>query len=78
MIQTEISKIHDDIQYPSLMIHKDDVNRLDPIIILQFNTYYGVVVAKNTEGGAKIGETVPIDRDGFTLFTGVLTLKNSF
>ena len=78
MIQTEISKIHDDIQYPILMIHKDDVNRLDPIIVLQFNAYYGVVVAKNAEGGAKIGETVPIHQDGFIPFTGVLTLKNSF
>ncbi|MGZ8890309.1 MAG: hypothetical protein ACXW0J_02785 [Nitrososphaeraceae archaeon] len=66
--------------YPKLKIHKDDIHRDDPVVILFYEPSKGILMAQNSEHrndpDMPIGKVLMWDEDQFVVFDKSITIQN--
>lgn len=73
---TEINKLEDKTTnlFPVLMIHRDDLDRSDPLIVKFFTPNYGITICDNIF--TEQWRTTDWDIEEFVPFRGSITLRN--
>ena len=75
-MKIEINKPLTTKKYPYIGIHKDDIDRPDPVMVYFIKEDTGVLLSDNSSNASSRYESIKWDEAFFILFEGSITLSN--